>query len=73
MPENDRKNAAIVVAALKQYLSSTKGSLLLCLDNADNAADRDVSKILTLLCSVADARKKNDWIVLTSRQGRSTL
>ncbi len=66
MSEDERRNANLVITALKQGLSERQGRWLLCLDNAD---DSKVRGILNELCGIADPSSGNGWVVVTSRQG----
>ncbi len=67
MSEEERRNANLVIAELKQGLDERQGRWLLCLDNAD---DSRVSGILNEVCGIAVPSRGNGWIVVTSRQGQ---
>ncbi len=67
MSEDERRNANLVIAALKPGLSGRQGRWLLCLDNAD---DSKVSGILNEVCGIAEPLRGNGWAVVTSRQGQ---
>ena len=70
MSEQDRRNASLVIAWLKQGLAERVGRWLLCLDNADNSK---VNAILDEVCAIAGPSQGNGWIVVTSRQGQPQI
>ena len=67
MSEEMRRNANLVLVALKQGLGEREGRWLLCLDNAD---DGEVSGILNTVCGIAGSSRGNGWVIVTSRQGQ---
>ncbi len=67
MSDEERWNANLVIAALKQGLNEREGRWLLCLDNAD---DRNVSGILNDVCGLEMSSRGNGWVVVKSRQGQ---
>lgn len=73
MTKEDRQDPNFVVAALKRFLASAKVKWLLCLENVDNATDPGVRAVLDMISSIGGPSKENGWVVVTSRQGRSTL
>ncbi len=67
MGEEERRNANLVIAELKQALHQREGRWLLCLDNPDNS---EVCGVLNEVCGIAGPQQDNGWIVVTSRQGQ---
>ncbi len=67
MGEEERRNANLVVAELKQALRQKPGRWLLCLYNADNS---EVSGVINEICEISIPQQDNGWVVVTSRQGQ---
>ena len=67
MSDDERRDANLVVAALKLGLHERQGMWLLCLNNADNWK---VSGILNEVCRIAGPSRGNGWVVVTSRQSQ---
>ncbi len=67
MSEDERRNANLVIASLKQGLRERQGRWLLCLDNAD---DSEVRGLLNEVCGIAEPMLQNGFVVVTSRQGQ---
>ncbi len=70
MREDERQNANLVMASLKQELSEREGRWLLCLENAD---DSKVSGILDQVCGMVGPSQSNGWVVVNSRQGQPPM
>ena len=70
-PEDGRSNSDFIIGLIKAEMEKRSGRWLLCLD--DLANEPEVKLLLNKVCSIANTRVQNGWVIVTTQNSGNRI